>query len=152
MPSEKFVSESDKIFCDDFIEDCKLLTSLMGIPVFDLSNEKDSEVFSLSERMKIYNGNKRGFEDPKYVNANGYFLKNIDNENTFIILENSIIARELTKKVSPTIRKLRRDLQKRGYVKEENGKLIVKKECKFISAGIAASFVLGRNASSKEWK
>ncbi|MBQ8576062.1 MAG: GIY-YIG nuclease family protein [Clostridia bacterium] len=152
IPSEKFVSESDKIFCDDFIEDCKLLTSLMGVPVFDLSNKEEKEIFSSSERMKIFNGNKRGIEDPKYVNANGYFCQTVDNEKAFIILENSIVARELTKKASPTIKRLRRELQKRGYIKEENGKLVVKKEYQFASAGIAASFVLGRNASSKEWK
>ena len=105
-----------------------------------------------SDRKTIFNGNRKGSDDAKFVNANGYFLQTSESENKFVVLENSIITSEVTKKASNTIKKLRRELIKRGYVKEENGHLIFKKEYQFVSAGIAASVVLGRNASAKEWK
>ena len=47
---------------------------------------------------------------------------------------------------------MRKDLKKRGYIKEENGKLVFKKEYTFPSPGIAASVVFGRSASAKDWK
>lgn len=153
MPSIKCVSEGDKIFCDDFVYDCDLLLELMGIPIFKRKNKSlHNEIIESSERHTIYNGNRCGYDCPKYVNATGYFCSTSDKHNGFVVLENSIITKDITKKAGNTVRKTRRDLIKRGYIKEENGKLIFKREFIFTSAGIAASVVLGRQASAKEWK
>lgn len=153
MPGEKSISEGDRIFCDDFIDDCDLLSTLMGVPIFSsLDNDAKDEVIGRSEQLAINNGNKRGFDDPRYVNSVGYICKTTEFDNGFMVLENSIIAKEVTKKAGNTIKKTRRELQKRGYIKEENNKLVFKREYLFPSAGIAASVVLGRSATSKEWK
>lgn len=150
-PSEKVISEEDQIFCDDFEGDCELLSALMGVPVFT-PKEEDVTGTSGSRKLLINNGAKKGHDDPRYVNATGCEYQTVEGERGFLVLENSIIAKELTKNASPSIKKQRRMLKKRGYIKEEDGKLIFKKEYIFKSAGIAASFVLGRNAVAKEWK
>jgi len=151
-PSDRNISEGDQIFCDDFTEDCDLLSQLMGFPIFVSREEEKDDIISSSNKQIIDNSARKGYEDVKYVCATGYSCETADANRGFVVLENSIISKEVSKKASPTIKKLRRDLTKRGYIKEENGKLVFKREFLFESGGIAASFVLGRTASSKEWK
>lgn len=152
-PSEKMVSEGDQIFCDDFVEDCHLLLQLMGHPIFvPPSKDYESRVYGKTNKLIIDNSARRGYAEPKYVKSMGYICKTAEIENGFMMLENSIISSDVSKKASASLKKLRRDLIKRGYVVEEDNKLIFKKEYLFNSAGIAASVVLGRNASSNEWK
>lgn len=152
QPGEKRISEGDLIFCDDFLEDCDLLSSLMGRPIFQPLADGDAGLLGQSDKLFICNGDRRGLADPRYVNASGYVCQSDEYDQGFLVLENSIIARETTKKASPAIKRLRRELTKRGYLREEDGVLTFKKEYLFPSAGIAAAVILGRNASAKDWK
>lgn len=152
-PSERNISEGDRIFCDDFIGDCTLLLSLMGRSVFTpLAIDAEQEILGSSDKLSICNSDRRAPSDPRYVNASGYLCQSAEYPNGFMVLENSIIAKEVTKKANPYIKKMRRELTKRGYLREENGMLLIKKEYLFPSPGIAASVVLGRNAVAKDWK
>lgn len=152
MPSEKTVSEGDQIFCDDFVEDCALLSSLMGAPLFVSPATAEDSVIGKSDQLSIDNSSRRGYSDPKYVKATGFLCQTSEYAQGFMVLENSVISKEVSKKASPTIKKLRRELTKRGYLREEDGKLLLKKEYLFPSAGIAASVVLGRSAVAKDWR
>ena len=149
IPTEKIVSEGDKIFCDDFVGDCDLLSRIMGRPLFEIP---EKSITPPSDKMVIDNSARIGDDDLRYVNATGYKRPTEEYENGFTVLENSIIAKNVTKKASKSIRDMRKDLKKRGYIREENGKLVFKNEYTFPSPGIAASVVLGRGASAKEWK
>ena len=149
IPTEKIISEGDGIFCSNFIGDCDLLSRIMGRALFELQEES---VTPPSDRMVINNSARVGDDDSKYVNATGHKRSTEEYENGFTVLENSIIAKNVTKKANKSIRDMRKDLKKRGYIKEENGKLVFKKEYTFPSPGIAASVVFGRSASAKDWK
>lgn len=151
-PAVKKISLSDSIFCNNFIGDCDLLSRLMGRPVFDSPADDNQEPISKSGKLVIDNSARVGYDDVKHVNATGHKVSTPEYENGFTVLENSIIAKPVTKKASKTISDMRKKLKRRGYIKEENGKLVFKKEFTFASPGIAASVVLGRNASAKEWK
>jgi len=148
VPSEKNISLGDKNFCDNFIGDCDLLSRLMGRPIFDSPEDDDDEVGTEPGLFIIDNSARVGDNDPKYVKATG---QKVDN-NGFMVLINSIMTKNVTKKASKSIRDMRKELKKRGYIREENGKLVFKNEYTFPSPGIAASVVLGRSASAKEWK
>ena len=153
IPSVKTVSDDDMEFCEDFIEDCRLLSTLMGVPFLSPKERNESNnIISNSERLSLCNANHRGYDDSKFVDAKGYKCKTNEFDNGFIVLENSIISTEVSKKVSPSIKKLRNELMKRGYIREENSKLKFTQEYTFKSPGIAASIVLGRNASAADWK
>lgn len=150
VPGEKNISLSDKIFCNNFMLDCDLLSRIMGRPIFD-SPKDDIKVISV-EKLSINNRDRVGDNNPKFVNATGYTVVTEEFENGFTVLANSIITKDVTPKASKSIRDLRRFLKRHGYIKEEEGKLIFVKEYTFASPGIAASVVLGRSASAKEWK
>ena len=148
IPTEKNVSLGDKDFCNDFILDCDLLSRLMGHPIFaSLEDDSKKTKTVLLGTFEINNSARVGDNDSKYVNATGQYV-----EKGFTVLVDSIIAKNVTKKASKSIRDMRKDLKKRGYLKEENDKLVFKKEYTFLSPGIAASVVLGRSASAKDWK
>lgn len=150
VPSEKKISLDDSIFCKDFILDCDFLSRIMGRPIFDAPSN-DVEIISI-EKLCINNSDRVGNNDSKYVNATGYMVSTEEFENGFTVLANSIITKDVTAKASKSIRDMRRFLKRHGYIKEEDGKLIFVKEYTFASPGIAASVVLGRSASAKEWK
>ena len=152
VPKEKQISLTDSIFCKDFIGDCDLLSHLMGRPVFDSPVDDKKEPISKSGKLVIDNSARVGYDDAKYVNATGHKVSTEEYENGFTVLENSVIAKNVTKKASKIINDMRKKLKRRGYIKEEDGKLVFKKEYTFASPGIAASVVLGRSASAKDWK
>ena len=147
-PGEKEISEASMINSDEFLMDCDLLSKIMGRPIFTSEPEADEDIKIASDCLFIDNSNRYGALDEKLVIAKGHKLEN----GEFLILEGSIITNEVTKKASNSIKKIRRDLKKSGEIKEIDGKLEFTKECRFESAGIAASIVLGRSASAKEWK
>lgn len=149
MPSDKKMSEEGLFICNDFIADCDLLSQLMGKPIFVPMESKHE---APSNKFVLDNSSRIGDSEAKYVNATGHMRPTEEYKNGFTVLENSIIAKNVTKKASKSIRDMRKDLKKRGYLKEENDKLVFKKEYTFPSPGIAASVVLGRSASAKEWK
>ena len=151
IPSDKNISERDFYICDDFINDCDLLSRIMGHPIFDSSCD-DEKIISKSPELRIDKSDRIGNNDPKYVNTTGYQVSTEEFENGFTVLANSIITKDVTAKASKSIRDMRRFLKRHGYIKEEDGKLIFVKEYTFASPGIAASVVLGRSASAKEWK
>lgn len=150
-PGAKNISLSDKIFCDNFLLDCDLLSRIMGRPIFD-SPDDDAKIISTEGKLFINNSDRVGNNDLKFVNATGYQVSTEEFENGFTVLADSIITKEVTAKASKSIRDMRRFLKRHGYIKEEDGKLIFVKEYTFASPGIAASVVLGRSASAKEWK
>lgn len=152
MPTEKNLSKAEKKFCDDFIDDCELLLKLMGVPLFCHKEVDEDDGGSKFDKLMICNGDKCSSEDPRYINAIGYISPTEENPDRFVVLEKSIINSFVSKKARASIRKLRNELMKKGCIKDENGKLIFKQKYSFKSPATAASFVLGRNASTKDWK
>lgn len=124
MPKPTHLPEHQIATVEEFFEDVKILTSFLGISIFEKSEKKDQVLFYCSGR-----GAK----------ATGFY------ENGFTVLKGSIVA-ESTSKTYPTPEK-RQHLLSETSKKIENGLLELEKDILFSSPSTASSFCTGTSTN-----
>lgn len=136
IPTCSSVSEFDEAMLKEFVENARLLVSILGYKVFE---EVESSIRNAKEKDIFYIQAARG------ANAQGVLVT-----DGFAVIKGSCVAKETTKSMSKSLVKQRDKLIYKGIIGEN---YVFSSDYVFTSPSLAASIVMGRNANGRtEWK
>lgn len=134
------ISINDRVVADNFLSSIITITKILGIDYFDVSKTIVSP-YEIADK-EIFR----------------FFSKNYDAQlimdgDSFIVLENSKLAKKVSKSCKRCYIDKRALLIDNGHLIEDGNFLVATKNISFDSASTAANVVSGRSANGKiEWK
>jgi len=143
IPSASSISEADQAEMEEFAECIFLLTTTLGIKVFDPILPQSSSEPEDTGRETLYLRGARG------ANAQGE-----QTSDGFVVLKNSDAAANPVASYAGSFEKLRNELIQEGVITQnEDGQFKFSQNQLFSSPSTAAAIVMGRNANGLiEWK
>ncbi|MBC8610066.1 Uncharacterised protein [uncultured Ruminococcus sp.] len=136
IPTESSISEMDRAEMDEFIDNMRLILSVLGhkvleTPIDDTLKKKSEPVFCIQGRT--------GTKAKGKLTAEG-----------FVVLKGSTISKEVASSLSPSILNKRQQLIDRGII---NGQLEFTQNWIFTSPSLAAGIIMGYSINGRTaWK
>jgi hypothetical protein len=141
-PARPALSEADQADMEAFVDDMRIIYSVLGVKIFDIANvfSTDSGVKD-SEKLEIHAGGE--------LLAEGY-----DRPEGFVVTSGSKCLAKEAPSWWEGSKKFRNSLKKEGVLTEvPGGHLIFSQDYVFTSPSRAAEIILGRAANGRtEWK
>lgn len=139
VPTLSSISEPDIAEMEEFIENAKMMVSILGYKIFE------------SLRNIV---NKKNDDNLLFIKAaRGADAIGQQNNDGFLVLQNSRIADDYVKSFSPSLKNLRSRLIKEEIIEKKDDQYLFVEDYLFSSPSLAAAVIMGRNANGlKEWK
>jgi hypothetical protein len=137
MPSEPYVQEPVVADLHDCFETIRILTSILGYPVFEY----------LRKNRSVADGN-RVFINAKNAKAEGEYTT-----EGFVLFKGALCNPTVSKAITSSSLKRRNSLKENGVLEVQDGDLILVKDHLFSSPSAAGALVLGRETNGwTTWK